>query len=207
MVVGLGDRVGVAIVTEAMTLPLILRLDVTGKPLRWVPWQEAVCLYARDMIAWTAGDHTFLLHGGYCRSTGSQTRMEINSIIAVRGEYRRSFRKLVPPLNNRELFRRDRHICLYCGKQQSDGGLTRDHIIPISRGGRDSWSNVVTACKRCNAHKGRRTPDEADMPLLAVPYVPNMAEYLALRNRHILADQMEFLRHQFRDVDRHWKIQ
>jgi hypothetical protein len=44
------------------------------------------------------------------------------------------------------------------------------------------------------------------MPLLAIPYVPNLAEYLFLRNRRILADQMEFLRSQFRDIDRQWKI-
>ena len=190
-----------------MTLPLILRLDVTGKPVRWVPWQVAVCLYTRDMVAWTAGEHMFPLRGGTSRVTGLQTVIEINSIIAVRGEYRRSFGRLTPPLNNRELFRRDRHICIYCGKQYGDGGLTRDHVIPISRGGRDTWSNVVTACKRCNAHKGRRTPDEANMPLLAVPYVPNMAEYLVLRNRHILADQMEFLRAQFREANRLREVQ
>ncbi|UCE89046.1 MAG: HNH endonuclease, partial [Pseudomonadota bacterium] len=175
---------------DRMTLPLILRLDVTGRPVKWVPWQEAVCLYARDMVAWTAGEHKFALRGGYSRVTGSQTIIEVNSIIAVRGEYRRAFRKVVPPLTNRELFRRDGHLCMYCGREDRDTGLTRDHVVPVSRGGRDNWSNVVTACKRCNAHKGCRTPDEAHMPLLAVPYVPNMAEYLVLRNRRILADQM-----------------
>ena len=67
----------------------------------------------------------------------------------------------------------------------------------MSRGGRDRWSNVVTACRSCNTRKGNRTPEEARMPLLAVPYVPNWAEYLALSNRKILADQMEFLKSQF----------
>jgi len=190
-----------------MPLPLILRLDVTGRPVRWVPWQEAVCLYTRDRVAWTAGEHTFALHGGYSRVTGVQTVIEVNSIIAVRGEYRRSFSRMVPPLNNRALFRRDRHTCMYCGLEHPDQELTRDHVVPMSRGGRDGWSNVVTACKRCNAHKGRRTPDEAHMPLLAVPYAPNMAEYLVLRNRRILADQMEFLKSQFRDVRRPWGTQ
>ena len=190
-----------------MLLPLILRLDVTGKPVRWVPWQEAVCLYTRDMVAWTAGEHTFRLHGGYSRMTGLQTVVEINSIVAVRGEYRRSYKEMIPPLNNRELFRRDRHTCLYCGQERPDWELTRDHVIPMSRGGKDGWPNVVTACKRCNAHKGRRTPDEAHMPLLAVPYVPNMAEYLVLRNRRILADQMQFLRNQFKDAKRQWQVQ
>ncbi|MEJ2452290.1 MAG: HNH endonuclease, partial [Gammaproteobacteria bacterium] len=71
-----------------------------------------------------------------------------------------------------------------------------------SRGGRDNWANVVAACRRCNAHKGGRTPEEAAMPLLAVPYVPNLAEYLFLRNRRILADQMEFLKTQFKSQQR-----
>ena len=190
-----------------MPLPLILRLDVTGKPVRWIPWQETVCLYTRQMVAWTAGEHTFRLRGGYSRLSGLQTVVEINSIVAVRGEYRRSFREMVPPLNNRALFRRDGHICLYCGQQHRDWDLTRDHVVPMSRGGDDSWSNVVAACKRCNAHKGRRTPDEAHMPLLAVPYVPNMAEYLVLRNRRILTDQMQFLRSQFKGVSRPWRVQ
>jgi hypothetical protein len=63
---------------------------------------------------------------------------------------------------------------------------------------------VVTACKRCNARKGSRSPEEAHMPLLAIPYVPNLAEYLVLRNRRILADQMEFLRVQFKQMDKDW---
>ncbi len=86
---------------------------------------------------------------------------------------------------------------MYCGTRYKDGALTRDHVVPISRGGRDRWSNVVTACKSCNTRKGNRNPEEARMALLAVPYVPNWAEYLALSNRKILADQMEFLKPQF----------
>lgn len=189
-----------------MSYPLILRLDVTGQPVKWIPWQEAVCIYAREMVAWTAGEHVFSLHGGISRLTGEHSIVEINSIIAVRGEDRLAHRRIVPPLTNRELFRRDRHLCLYCGREHPDPELTRDHVKPISLGGRDHWANVVTACRRCNTHKGGRTPEEARMPLLAVPYVPNLAEYLYLRNRRILADQMEFLKAQFRQQNRHWKM-
>jgi 5-methylcytosine-specific restriction endonuclease McrA len=71
--------------------------------------------------------------------------------------------------------------------------LSRDHIIPRSRGGKDIWTNVVTACKACNCHKDNMTPQEADMPLLYVPYEPSHAESLILKNRRVLADQMEFL--------------
>ena len=187
-----------------MAVPPILRLDVTGRPMSWIDWQEAACIYARDMVAWTAGKQHFSLHGGFSRRSGRRTVIEINSIIAVRGEFKRHGYNITPPLSNRELFRRDRHLCLYCGKPHSDGELTRDHIVPVSRGGKDHWANVVAACKRCNAHKANRTPEEAGMPLLAVPYVPNVAEYLALRNRRILADQMDFLQTQFRSLERQW---
>jgi len=76
--------------------------------------------------------------------------------------------------------------------------LSRDHVHPISRGGRDRWNNVVAACKRCNQHKGNRLLSETGMELLALPFCPNTAEYLALINSdRIRGDQMEFLRPQF----------
>ena len=69
--------------------------------------------------------------------------------------------------------------------------------MPKSLGGEDIWSNVVTACKGCNTKKGGRTPEKAGMRLLAIPYAPNWAEFLALSNRQILTDQLEFLKSQF----------
>ena len=174
--------------------PLILRLDVAGRPQRWIPWQDAVVLDSREMIAWTAGERTFTFYGGFNRLSGCRSRATVNSIIAVRGYSRNAGdERLVPPLSNRELFLRDGHLCMYCGRELPGYLLTRDHLIPLSRGGADCWSNVVTACRGCNHAKGSRTPDEAGMALLAVPYVPNRAEYLVLSNRRILADQMEFL--------------
>ena len=178
--------------------PLILRLDTAGTPVTWIPWQDAVCLYSRDMVAWTAGDQVFTFHGGICRRTGDRSVVDVNSIVAVkRSALRKRSKRVIPPLTNRELFLRDAHLCMYCGGQYDESHLTRDHVIPMSRGGHDRWSNEVTACRHCNTRKGNRAPEEAGMPLLAVPYVPNWAEYLALSNRRILADQMEFLKSQF----------
>lgn len=178
--------------------PLILRLDVAGSPVRWIPWQDAVNLYSRDMIAWTAGEHDFTFYGGVSRMTGRRSSVTVHSIIAVKRSARHKYtRRTIPPLNNRELFFRDAYLCMYCGNKFSPALLTRDHVIPLSKGGRDKWSNVVTACRHCNTKKGSRGPEEARMPLLAVPYIPNWAEYLALSNRRILADQMEFLKSQF----------
>jgi 5-methylcytosine-specific restriction endonuclease McrA len=178
--------------------PLILRLDVAGSPVRWIPWQDAVNLHAREMIAWTAGESLFTFHGGISRLSGKRSIVKINSIIAVkRSNSIKHGKRTIPPLTNRELFLRDAYLCMYCGGNFKEYLLTRDHIIPVSKGGKDRWSNVVTACRHCNTKKANRIPEKAKMPLLAVPFIPNWAEYLALSNRKILADQMEFLKSQF----------
>lgn len=181
------------------TPPLILRLDVTGQPVRWIPWHGAVLLEAREMVAWSAGEQQFTFLGGTNRRTGLRSRITVNSIVAVKGRAREAdIGTLVPPLSNRELFRRDECVCMYCGDSFPDRFLTRDHVTPLSQGGKDCWSNVVTACRACNHAKGARDPDSAHMPLLAIPYVPNRAEYLVLSNRRILSDQMAFLMKRFR---------
>lgn len=185
------------------TQPLILRLDITGQPVRWIPWRIAVVLDSRSMIAWHAGEHAFTFWGGVSRITGERSSVTVSSIIAVKGRLRPADRsRLVPPLSNRELFLRDRHLCLYCGKEFPEHMLTRDHVRPLSQGGSNAWSNVVAACKPCNHAKGARSPEDAGLSLLAVPYVPNRAEYLVLSNRRILADQMVFLRKRFRKGSR-----
>ena len=117
--------------------------------------------------------------------------------MACRGKVYDKIRK-EPPLTNSALFRRDQNVCLYCGSSFLARDLSRDHVIPISRGGLDVWTNVVTACKRCNAHKGNLRLEDCSMELLALPYRPNHAEYLALSHSgRILGDQMAFLRKQF----------
>lgn len=186
-----------------MSAPLILRLDISGSPVRWIPWQDAVSLYSRDMVAWTAGEHALTFRGGFSRLTGERSVMTVNSIIAVKRSNSAKFlQRTVPPLNNQELFRRDGNLCMYCGGEYPDRLLTRDHVKPLSQGGRDRWSNVVAACRSCNTRKGGRTPEQAHLPLLAIPYEPNWAEFLALSNRRILSDQMAFLRSQFSNADR-----
>lgn len=187
---------------------MILRVDVSGAPIRWIPCEEAACLYTRNMVAWTTGDSVYTMRGGWNRMTGSQSRLVVHSIIAVkRSHASQHIKRSIPPLNNRELFLRDGHLCMYCGNAFSDGQLTRDHVRPLSRGGRDRWTNVVAACKYCNTRKGNRSPEEAKMSLLAIPYAPNWAEFLALSNRRILVDQMEFLRSQFKSGERLLSLQ
>ncbi len=180
------------IFSQLETIPSILKLDAGGLPVSWIRWQTAVTLYARERVRWEAGEERFVIHGGTCARTGEQSILQIGSIIAVADKSRR-FDRGVPLLTNRTLFQRDRNLCLYCGEQFPHSFLTRDHVVPASRGGLSVWENCVTACRDCNQRKDDRTPEESGMKLLAVPYTPNLAEYLILQNRRILADQMEFL--------------
>jgi 5-methylcytosine-specific restriction endonuclease McrA len=171
----------------------VLSLDAHGRILDWMSWQDAVCLYVREAVAWTLGEPCLTIHGGTCRRTGEQSIIALHPIVASSGHARPSMLEPAPALTNVSLFARDRNLCLYCGSHFSRGELTRDHVLPISRGGLDCWENVVTACLSCNVRKGGRTPQQAGMPLLAVPYRPSWVEHLILSNRNILADQMEFL--------------
>lgn len=175
----------------------ILRLNIAGNPVEWLTWQEATTLYARDLVTWTLGDTVRTVHGGHSRFTGLQSTIQLHSIIACAGELH-SLKPRKPALTNKVLFRRDQNLCMYCGKTFADRDLSCDHILPTSRGGRNVWANVVAACKRCNHYKQNRTPDEAGMELLALPFEPNPAEYLALVNsKRIRSDQMDFLKAQF----------
>jgi 5-methylcytosine-specific restriction endonuclease McrA len=171
----------------------VLSLDSAGRILDWISWQEAVCLYVRDAVAWTLGDPCLTVHGGMNRLLGVQSLMELHPIIASTGRCRDHAVDPAPALTNTALFARDRHLCLYCGDHFSRGELTRDHVLPISKHGKDNWENVVSACLACNLKKSNRTPQQANMPLLAVPYRPSWVEHLILSNRNILADQMDFL--------------
>lgn len=171
--------------------PRILRLNKAGVPLQWLNREEAATLIVKDLVLWSLGDSAIVIRGGINRH-GERSRLSIPTIIATFGDVHYNDHH-VPSVCNRLLFRRDRNICMYCGEQFSVEKLTRDHIQPRSRGGQESWTNLVAACRRCNQRKGNRTPEEANMPLLAVPFKPNKMEYLALANRNILADQMSFL--------------
>lgn len=174
----------------------VLRTDIAGMPLEWVDYRDAVRLYHSEQVAYACGSCIYSLRGGINARSGRRSIIDVSSIIATRGTSRLPAKlgpSYVPPLNNETLFRRDAHLCLYCGGRFLSRDLSRDHVTPLSAGGRDRWTNVVTACRRCNNHKAGRTPEQAGMMLLAVPFAPTYAEYIYLKGRRVLADQMEYL--------------
>lgn len=94
--------------------------------------------------------------------------------------------------NRRNIFLRDGHRCQYCGKRYSSPRLSLDHVLPKSRGGADTWENIVCACLKCNVDKGGRTPSEAGMRLLQKPIKPKRSPLL---NRQLSLSKYECWKH------------
>ena len=90
-------------------VPRILRLNVAGQPVDWVRWEEAVCLYARELVVWTIGESVLKLRGGQSRDQGVQSVLNVHSIIACAGRVVNADRS-IPPLTNSGLFARDRNL-------------------------------------------------------------------------------------------------
>ncbi len=182
----------------------ILQLDVQGTPQTWISYEKPAYYYSRKMIAWEVSSEKIVLHGGISKLTGQQSILELSSIIALSGRMSHKQNHLCNylPISNRTLFRRDSNMCAYCGRLFSFDNLTRDHIMPKSRGGLDVWTNIVSCCSKCNRFKGNKTPEEANLELLFLPYVPVKSEHLILSNRYILQDQMQYLLNRIPDNSR-----
>lgn len=108
------------------------------------------------------------------------------SIIRLENYVRVHYKRVM--LSRKNILRRDNHKCQYCGR--SDLPLTIDHVIPKSKGGQDTWENLVAACIKCNNKKGDRTLEEANMKLIRKPFRPS----------HIM-----FLKNFVGQVDERWK--
>jgi 5-methylcytosine-specific restriction endonuclease McrA len=100
-------------------------------------------------------------------------------------------------VTNTFLFARDNYTCQYCGRHKSElrgrQFLTRDHILPLSRGGYNAWDNVVTSCSTCNNRKGGKLPREAGLRLLSEPTEPNYV-HLVWVVRRVTNTQAKYIR-------------
>lgn len=124
-----------------------------------------VCSWKRAMVLLMKGKAEQLEHN--CRL--------INNAIESPTVIRLLYYVVVPyktiPLTRKNILHRDNYVCQYCGKHNHN--LTIDHIIPRSRGGKNQWDNVVTACIKCNNLKSNKTPQEAGMKLLQKTFTPS----------------------------------
>jgi hypothetical protein len=173
----------------------VLQLDIQGTPQAWISLEQAASHVARDAVAWVDGEGPLAtLRGGFNVARGRQSLIDVHPIMALHGASKVNLFDVVPAFAKEKLFRRDRMTCAYCGQRfHNERDLQCEHVLPESRGGRWTWMNLVTACGPCNLAKADRTPEEARMPLVYLPYVPSRFEDFLLEGRVIRADVHEWL--------------
>jgi hypothetical protein len=172
----------------------VLQLDIQGTPQAWIGIEQAALHVACDAVAWVDGDGPLrTLRGGWNLAARRQSTIDVHPIVALRGASRVNLFDIVPAFSKAKLLRRDRYTCAYCAQVFAERELQCEHIVPESRGGAWSWMNIVAACAHCNGRKADRTPEEAGMKLVYLPYVPSRFENFLLEGRNIRADVHEWL--------------
>ena len=166
-----------------------LALNASFEPLTLVPMRRALRLVIDGKAEIVEAEH-----GRVVRS--ERLTMPRPAVIRLTRfiHVPRRFRRQV---TNTFLFARDHYRCQYCGRAQGElrsrESLTRDHLIPLSRGGTNEWTNVVTACSHCNARKGNRLPDEIGMHPLHAPVEPHFV-HLGWAVRRLTPIQARYIR-------------
>lgn len=143
----------------------VLVLNASYEPLNITSWRRAVVLLLK-------GKAEQLEHNGQI----IYANFPLPTVIRLRHYITLPYKEI--PLTRRNVLYRDNHTCQYCGYRGDD--LTLDHVLPRSRGGGDTWDNLITACVHCNVRKGNRTPEEATMPLQIPPRRPYSSLYFEL---------------------------
>jgi 5-methylcytosine-specific restriction endonuclease McrA len=143
----------------------VLVLNSTSTPLNICSWKRALILLFKEKAENVASGNRLI-----------NNKYVVPLIIRLFKFIPLPFKEAV--LTRKNVYLRDNNTCQYCGRTAIS--LTVDHVIPSSRGGDDSWKNVVTACVRCNNKKGDQLIEEAGMKLLSIPYKPPSSLYLEL---------------------------
>lgn len=133
--------------------------------MKVVSWQKAFLLWFQGKV------EILEYHNVFVRSVRSN--FQVPSVMRLKSYVRpRSYGAVRFCREN--VYIRDAYTCQYCGeKPRALRELTLDHVIPASKQGPKSWTNVVTACRDCNQRKANRTPQSANMPLLKEPHIPS----------------------------------
>ena len=147
-----------------------LVLDQGYAPVKVVPWQHALILFFNGKVE---------IVEEYDREVRS-TFLVIKMPAVVRLLHRFRRHKKPVKFSRVNIYGRDGYACQYCGTKKPMGELTYDHVIPRAQGGTTTWTNIVTACQRCNSWKGGRTPAQAGMTLLKQPVQPKHVPAMVL---------------------------
>lgn len=182
----------------------VLVLNKAYVPVHIISWQRAISLMYTD--------HAEALDQNYQSYTFSQWNESehdpsmarvhsVNSEIVVPSVIRLKIYNHLPKqavrFSRQNIFQRDQHICQYCGGRFHRQDLTKDHIIPKSKGGENTWDNIVTCCKTCNRKKGDRSLQECGMKLLKLPIEPSwiMIVHKRLSHNHCREEWNNFLKY------------
>jgi 5-methylcytosine-specific restriction endonuclease McrA len=149
-----------------------LVLNATYEPLRVVPWQKAITLLFQGKV------EVIAVYDREIR--GVTVRVRLPSVLRLLRHVRmkRSFAHV--PFSRPNVYARDDNTCQYCGERFSPSQLTFDHVVPVARGGRKDWDNIVTCCIPCNRRKGDQLPEEAGLRLIRRPRRPPALSHLTL---------------------------
>ena len=157
----------------------VLLLNASHEVLRVVSWKRAVSLLLSGRAA---SPHSKTEEYNIVSSSGV---FRLPKVLALIQFVRTPYKESLP--TKRNIMVRDRWSCQYCGITAKDRAkLTIDHVMPKSRGGDSSWTNLVTACEACNCKKGNKTPKECNMPLKNKPFKPSSTQMVIKR----LSDEM-----------------
>jgi 5-methylcytosine-specific restriction endonuclease McrA len=149
-----------------------------------------ICNYRRA-ISLILSDKATMLENGRGTIRTASTSFPLPSVIRLQHMIRRPRPSIA--FSRGEIFRRDKYTCQYCGTPSRN--LTLDHIIPKSKGGMDTWENVVTACSNCNHRKGGKMLEETNMQLIRRELVPpNSIEYIFSRHLELNTEWITYLK-------------
>ncbi len=140
-----------------------LLLNATFEPIGVISWKKAIILYLLGKA------EVISVYQHVVRSVSTSVNLPAVLRLTRYVKYRRQEVKFT----RRNIYIRDKYRCQYCGRVFEPKDLTYDHVIPRSRGGKTTWTNVVTCCHSCNLKKGGQTPREAGMRLLSQPKEPH----------------------------------
>lgn len=146
----------------------VLLLNSDKEVLDVITWQDAIGLIFKERVMIHEHFEDSVIH-----SARSEMKMPKVIILCnyVAAGYKSSKRYI--KLNKRNVLLRDNHTCMYCGRALTDFTGTIDHVIPVSKKGKNSWDNVVAACGKCNKRKDNKRLEDTDMKLLRRPFVPS----------------------------------
>jgi len=159
------------LVAESKESRKVLLLNNSEEPIRIIGWKKAVKLLCEDKAfkPWNYESYYHIkIKDGYF---DLPTALVLNKYVRI------PFKQPLPSKEN--IVKRDNHQCQYCGVHVTISSATLDHVHPVSRGGKHTFRNVVTACRKCNGGKADRTPQEAGMKLISTPFTPTNSNLIS----------------------------